>query len=147
MINTYTVSKAIRDQIADYQTVKNLDPLFIHGELVGSDPGRTPMVAVYRSKLTQAPHTLGHNTWKAQLTNDVLLMHASFESGEKCMELLDNLVNVVNSAILSDLTFSGAVLHTSAVDTVFGYVESSEMTDAYYQTAVITISSEARSNV
>lgn len=146
MINTHTVSKALHDQISAYQPVKDFDPIITLGEFVNVDPSRTPWIGVFRDKVSDTPRTLGHNTWNTTLTLKVIVQAASMESGEDCQTLLDSYVKETRAAILSDLTFGNSVLHTSQLDTEFNYVDT-ERESFYYQSAVISIQCEGRSNV
>jgi len=146
MINSYTVSKALFDQISDYQAVKDLDPILCHGEFVGVDPSRTPWIGVFRDNMRLEPYSLGHNQWKHFLTLKVVVQAASLDSGEDCMKLLDEAVKETNAAILSDLTFGGAVLMTTLSNVEFNYVES-DRESLYYQSAIITVNCEGRSDV
>jgi hypothetical protein len=146
MIDTHTISKALRDQIKNYGAVKDLDPTIMLGDYVNTDPSRTPWIGVYRDEADHEPHTLGHNQWRSTIKNKIVIQEATTESGERCQELLDNLLKEVSAAILSDLTIGGAVLHTSLASVQFTYIET-DRESLYYQGAIITITSEARSNV
>jgi len=146
MINTYNVSLALYNQIKDYSTVKEFDPEVCHGEFVSVDPSRTPWIGVFRDRIRHVPRTLGHNTWQTSISLKVVVQAVSLESGEDCQNLLDGYVREVSAAILSDLTFGGAVLMTNAVDVEFNYIET-ERESFHYQSAVISIESEGRSNV
>lgn len=146
MINTHTVVKAIRDQIRDYAGVKELKPNILLGEFINTDPSRTPYIGVYRNEVEHEPWTVGHTQWRSRLENKIILQEATTESGEACQEKLDLLLQRVSSAILNDITFGGAVLHTDLATVQFTYIETDRET-LHYQGAIITINSEARSNV
>ena len=146
MINLNTVSKALFDQIAAYQPVKDFDPILCHGEFVGVDPNKTPWIGVFRDSIRHAPRTLGHNQWRSEMTFKIVVQAASFESGEDCQILLDSYVREVTASILSDLTFSGAVDMTTLASVDYNYVET-DRESLYYQSAIITVESEGRSNV
>ncbi len=146
MIDTHAISKALRDQIRDYGPVNDLDPVIALGDYVNTDPSRTPWIGVYRDEAEHEPHTLGHNQWRSTVKNKIVIQEATSESGERCQELLDNLLKEVSAAILDDLTIGGSVLHTSLASVQFTYIET-DRESLFYQGAIITITSEARSNV
>jgi len=146
MINLNTVSKALFDQISNYDSVVDLNPIMCHGEFVGVDPSRTPWIGVFRDSIRHVPRTLGHNQWSTSMTFKVVIQAASLESGEDCQIMLDYYIQEVTAAILSDLTFGGAVDMTTLANVEYNYVESERET-LYYQSAIITIESEGRSNV
>lgn len=146
MINLNTVSRALFDQISAYQPVKDFDPILCHGEFVGVDPNKTPWIGVFRDSIRHTPRTLGHNQWQSRMVFNVVVQAASLKDGEDCQILLDSYVREVTAAILSDLTFGGVVDMTTLAEVQYNYVET-DRESFFYQSAIITVNSEGRSNV
>jgi len=117
------------------------------GEYVNRDPARTPWVGVYRTDVDYEPWALGHhaNSWKAKITVK-LVVQAHGANGPQAEDALEEAVNHVMTAVLSDLTIKNKVgmLNTAHIEYSYDETESKTMD---FQWAFITLIYETRTGI
>lgn len=117
------------------------------GEYVNKDSALTPWCGVYRTNVNYTPKVLGHHSksWQALLTIKLVVQeHAA--TGPETEDALEEAVQRVMSAVLSDLTVYTKVEMLKSIDIEYSYDET-ESSTLDFQWAFITLVYETRSGV
>lgn len=135
--NTSTVSKALQAmllrEVQDAQVQRS--------EQIPEEPARCPWIGIYRADARYPIRTLGLGSGMRQqrLRFILLLKHADIRSGEACEEVLEDLVQRVLSALLSDTTIGGTVENLD--DLEVRYSDYQKAADKrFMQTAAVYVS-------
>lgn len=148
MINIYNITKALQDQLnADSDVASFLRHEVLMDEYVNTNPSHAPWACVYKGETNLEPRTLGAGVgnFTARPSPRVVVQAVSYKSGEDCSLLLDDYVDKVLTAVLSDYTLGSTVLMIIGFNIEYGYVET-EKPSIHFQTARITINCEVKTS-
>lgn len=144
MLNVADVTSALLMQIRDHAEINGVFKAVERGEYVNKDPAITPWCGVYRMNIKYEPRQLGHHarTWRG-LLHVILIVQAHAPTGEQAEDDLEDSVQRVMTAVLSDLTIGGTVEMLNSCEITYSYDETaSETVD--YQWAFINLIYETR---
>ena len=117
------------------------------GEYANKDPALTPWCGVYRTHVNYLPKVLGHHSksWQALLTIK-LIVQAHDSTGPATEDALEDAVQRVMTAVLSDLTVYTKVEMLKSISIEYSYDET-ESNTLDFQWAFITLIYETRSGI
>jgi len=137
-INASAVTQAIEAMLTGDPTLNTLSNLQVErSEPLNDQPSRCPWLGIYRTGVQLPSHTLGMGSgYRLQQVGFAIFAQQSHpESGSKCEELLEALVQQTLSVLLSDETLQGNV---DVLDQVaVTYLDYSQVQNAFMQTAII----------
>jgi len=148
MINMYTITEALRDQLKnDPEASQISNREILVDEYVNVNPSNAPWMCVYKGSMNLEPRTLGMGAGRYTASPEprVLVQAVSYQSGEDCSSLLDYYVNTVLNAVVSDPTLGGTVDMVVGFNIEYGYVEA-DRPSIHFQTARITVNCEVRTS-
>jgi hypothetical protein len=126
------------------QLLRNWQPLMSAGvdnvedaEEINQDAGRCPWVGIYRSKIRYPSRTLGMGTGYRGQRVDLILVMQQFDptSGKACARRLEDLIQMVIGAVLSDPSLGGTV---DALDEFeVQYPDYQRLDNGFFQTAFL----------
>jgi|GEM_PF-1728375 len=140
MIDIYSITKALYDQIRTHDEVVQDSFNVTHSEYVNMDPDLTPWVGIYKGPVSYDPGSLGRHSqsWDATITLQVVVQASHGDNSLKCSERLSDYEKIVLDAIWSDPTIGNNVDMIEALNLEYAYNnEASE--SMYHQQAIITI--------
>lgn len=147
LINVAEVNAELVKQIAEHADVVGYFKDIERGEYVNKDPARAPWCGVYRTDVDYLPKVLGHHSksWQALLTVK-LVVQAHEATGPKTEDALEDAVQRIMTAVLSDLTIRAKVEMLKSVAIEYSYDETESRT-LDFQWAFITLVYETRSGI
>lgn len=142
MIKASVITKAVytmlKKGLSDDYTVQR-------SEYINVDADKCPWVGVYRGEMVYDPRTLGAgvNNWRAEFKVRIVIQAASFKSGEKVEEDLEEYIKAVLDIINADPRLDGTVAMVRGISVNYSFnIEESE--SLYYQNAEIELTTEVR---
>lgn len=147
LLNTASVTAALVTLISEHPDVMGRFKTIERGEYINKDPAITPWCGVYRTTVSYEPKQLGHHaqTWKSLLTIK-LVVQAHAGTGQQAEDDLEDAVQRVMTAVLSDLTIGNTVEMLKTLNIEYSYDETqSETLD--YQWAFVTLVYETRTGI
>lgn len=136
-VSVSTITRAVAARLLADARLK--DVTVQRSEEMNETPSLCPWVGVYRAECAFPSRTLGSGIagWRGQRVNVILLAQESDPgSGEACEDRLNELVDKVLSALLSDMTLGGAAQTLDEV--TVRYPDYRRVSDGpYMQTAMI----------
>jgi len=135
--NTSTITTAVQTLLRAALPYAQGELIVERAEPINAVPGRCPWVGIYRQSVRAVPRTLGLSSgYRRQEVSLALVMtESSSQSGELCEEKLEELVQNVLSAVLSDESLLGTVDSLGDVHTI--YRDYRKEGNSYFQEAVI----------
>lgn len=138
MIDLSKITKALHSQLSNNIAVRNIFSGIVLGEVINSDPSRTPWIGIYRGKTTYEPRTLGSmNNWEAFPTAIIIMQATDLRSAEKCEEVLEGYVKIVMDAVIEDTTIGGTVDIITGFEIEPGYIETERSMMHFQATNII----------
>lgn len=144
LLNTADVTAALVDLLNSHPDTMGYLKNIERGEYVNKDPALTPWCGVYRTEINYEPRQLGHHarTWLSLLTVK-LVVQAHAGTGPDTEDELENTVQRVMTAVLSDLTIGGTVEMLKKMNIQYSYDETNSST-LDFQWAFIELVYETR---
>jgi hypothetical protein len=134
-LNVSDQTAAIQAQLEAFPALENVSVTI--SEDRNLDPNGCPWIGIYRLGTQFVQRTIGYGTgMRDQRTRFLVLIQQSDQSGgEECSAALDELLQNVISAILSDTTLGGS---TGTIDDFeVDYVSYDRSSNVYMQTAAL----------
>ena len=117
MIHPNSVAYSQFTTLASDATLVNSNFNVDFHEVLNTDPDKAPWIGVYLEGIEIEPHhTQIEAPWMGTYTFLVFVQEHSHESGEKAMDRLHRAITPVFTAINSNRTFDGTVLHITGME-------------------------------
>ena len=144
MLNIYTITKALYDQIRKDDTVVSNGYKVSHSEFINMDPDRTPWIGVYKGPIDYNPKTLGRHSqsWDAAISLVVIVQASHGDDSVECSRLLGEYEATVLDAIWSDATLDNNIDMITGFNIEYSY-NNTKSESLYHQQSIITITAEA----
>jgi len=145
--NMSTITKAVETVLNNDQNFENYT--ICRGEKVNEDPANCPWIGIYRRSQKYDPRTLGRGVGHRSFEGVVyiIVQETSLKDGSECEDLLDEAVQKVVNAVLTDPQFRSNVDMTNGLVIDYSYDSTSdEEYESYFQTAFIELTMEGETS-
>lgn len=144
MINLSKITQALETQLSNNTDLVQKAVEVVRSDYVNESPDRAPWVGVYKAAIRYDPSQLGRHSssWKAEVDLRLVVQEVDYDTGAKCEDKVEALVQEVLDAIWADPTLDDNVEMITELSIDYAQVDYEESETLYFQEAIVSITAE-----